>query len=166
MNRCSIWLRYIYIYTHVIMYTVYALYVIHIPAFSYFFHHFGRRWTETCKKQRLEKDQIWPFTYNPHMSPISNFPIFLPRSPWLSVVLVVFFVARGVHRHGLHDRTPRGCYGVATQLSPSDDGGVSWPKMVEVVGHHQAIPSGYVKIAMERSTIFDGKIHSFNGHFQ
>ena len=136
MNRCSIWLRlYVYIYTHVIMYTVYALYVIHIPAFSYFFHHFGRRWTETCKKQRLEKDQIWPFTYNPHMSPISNFPIFLPRSPWLSVVLVVFLVARGVHRHGLHDRTPRGCYGVATQLSPSDDGGVSWP-MVEVMGHH------------------------------
>ena len=166
MNRCSIWLRlYIYIHTSLcIQYTHYTWYT--FPRFHTSSIILAVDEQRHAKKQRLEKDQIWPFTYNPHMSPISNFPIFLPRSPWLSVVLVVFFVARGVHRHGLHDRTPRGCYGVATQLSPSDDGGVSWPKMVEVVGHHQAIPSGYVKIAMERSTIFDGKIHSFNGHFQ
>ena len=29
-----------------------------------------------------------------------------------------------------------------------------------------AVPSGYVKIAMERSTIFHGKIHYFYGHVQ
>ena len=30
---------------------------------------------------------------------------------------------------------------------------------------YQRVPSGYVKIAMERSTILNGKIHELNGHF-
>jgi len=36
----------------------------------------------------------------------------------------------------------------------------------KLVGVDGGIPSGYVKITMERSTIFNGKIHYFYGHFQ
>ena len=59
------------------------------------------------------------------------------RSPWLCVVFLR--CSRCRTRHGLHDRRPWGCYGVATQLSPPDDGGVSWPKMGEIMGHHQIL---------------------------
>ena len=106
--------------------------------YSIILHHFGCRWTETCKKQRLEKRlqtitlyiPLHPFTYRSPICPRLKLPRVL-RSPWLSVVLVVFCGCVVFFRHGLHDRTPWSCRGVATQLPPSDDGGVSWAKIDE-----------------------------------
>ena len=126
---------YIYIYTRHYVYSIRIIRDTHSRVFILLPSFWPVDEQRHAKNSVLKKTKFGPLPIIPHMSPISNFPIFLPRSPWLSVVLVVFLVARGVHRHGLHDRTPRGCYGVATQLSPSDDGGVSWP-MVEVMGHH------------------------------
>jgi hypothetical protein len=58
-----------------------------------------------------------------------------------------------------HDCRVQGCPGPGGANGKITHGELRW-------GRSSKIPSGYVKITMERSTIFNGKIHDFYGHFQ